>query len=395
MKKLFLLGFIILLSMSVSAANQTSAAVDITVFYGETCPHCHDLFDFLDELDEEGYNFNLIKYEVWSNKSNQELAQNYSDKSGIQFLGVPTFFIANESYSGYSESMDSEIIAAIGHLTSKDTFIEKYDLDKKSLPLLAIFLGFIDGFNPCAFFVLFFLLSMLVYAKSKKRMLLIGGIFVFVSGFIYFIFMSAWLNFFLVARSLNYMTLIAGILALIIGLINVKDFFIFKKGVSLSISNKNRGKLMKKMRSLLKASSLPSMIIGTILLAISANLYELLCTAGFPMVFTKILTENNLSSLSYYSYIGLYNVFYVIPLFVIVLFFTFTFNAKKLSETQGESLKLLSGFMMVSLGGLLVFSPGALTNMFAAVGIILSVIVLTAIVVYFKSKLNKSRKTKK
>lgn len=367
-------------------ANFNQTPTDIIVFYGEECPHCHELFDELNDLESKGYLFNLIKYEVWHNETNQKLAEEYAKNKGMVFQGVPTFFIGNNSFVGYNSDMKADIADSLNKIDKKDSLIEKYHLDEKSLPILAIFLGFIDGFNPCAFFVLCFLLSMLVYAKSRKRMLLIGGIFVIVSGLIYFVFMSAWLNFFLVAKSITYITLVAGIVALIIGLINVKDFFIFKKGVSLSISNKNKSKLMKKMRKLLKAESLPTMIAGTILLAISANLYELLCTAGFPMVFTKILTENNLSTFSYYSYLALYNIIYVIPLLVIVLIFTFTFNAKKLSESQGEALKLLSGIMMIALGGLLVFEPGLLSNIFAATGTILGAIILTAIILFLKKE---------
>ncbi len=435
---------------------ENNSSINIYVFYGSTCPHCHELFYFLESLDNTIYPINVIQYEVWANTSNQNLAKLFSGAYGQDFKGVPTYFIGDEMYVGYSSLMNSDIKEQIvltldnsekdpydktidyinflireesknnnlgninetcefkinsGNITELDclnllvnkntnislsktdlSLLDKYNLSDKSLYILAMVLGFLDGFNPCAFFVLCFLLSMLVYAKSRKKMLLIGGVFVFMSGFIYFIFMSAWLNFFLVAKSITYVTLIAGLIAILIGFFNVKDFFFFKKGASLSISDKNKGKLMKKIRGLLKASSLTSMLIGTIILAISANIYELLCTAGFPMVFTKILTMNNLNTASYYTYLLLYNIFYVIPLIVIVLLFTFTFNAKKLSQGQGEALKLLSGIMMFSLGILLVFFPSYLTNITTAILTIVFAIILTFAIYYIKKRFNNNSK---
>jgi len=232
---------------------------------------------------------------------------------------------------------------------------------------------------------------MLVYAKNKKRMLIIGLTFVFFSGLIYFLFMSAWLNFFMVTKSITMITTIAGIIALIISIINIKDFFSFKKGISLSVSDKNRNKLISRMRGLLKAESLTSMLIGTITLAIAANMYELLCTAGFPMVFTKILVLNELSTLSYYLYLLFYNLIYIIPLLTIVLIFTFTFGAKKLNESQGEALKLLSGMMMLALGSMLVFAPGLLNNLFAAIGVIILALLITALILMIKKVLKKEK----
>lgn len=376
----------------------------ITFFYSETCPHCHEAMLFFDDLATKRDDFVLDKYEVVHNESDRAYAVEFCEKQDVPFKSVPTFFIGDKYFIGYADSMNKDIIAAIDAVKSgsqtnssnevKIPFFGTLDATTVSIPILAVVLGFIDGFNPCAFFVLFFLLSMLVYAKSRRRMALIGGIFVFFSGLIYFIFMAAWLNFFLVTSSLFCITTIAGLIALIIAIINIKDFFAFKKGVSLSISDKNRKSLIKKMRGLLKAESLGTMIVGTIVLAVSANLYELLCTAGFPMVFTKALTLQELPKATYYLYLLLYNVVYVIPLIVIVVVFTATLGSKKLSQEQGEVLKLLSGMMMLALGGMLVFKPGLLNNIVASVSLILLALVLTLLIVFIKRKIKTYREEK-
>lgn len=263
------------------------------------------------------------------------------------------------------------------------------DTEKMTLPILTLVLAGLDGFNPCAFFVLFMLLSILVYAKSRKRMLLIGGTFVFFSGFIYFLFMSAWLNIFLHIGELMLITTIAGIIAVIISVINIKDFFLFEQGVSLVIPEKAKPKLFERMRTLLKATSLPSMMIGTIVLAIVANAYELLCTVGFPMVFTRVLTLQNLPIFHYYLYILVYNVIYVVPLAVIVLTFSITLGAKKLTEWQGRVLKLLSGLMMLFLGLVLLINPALLNNILLSVGLLVSALSVATVIIFTTKRIKR------
>jgi len=232
-----------------------------------------------------------------------------------------------------------------------------------SLPALTLIIAGLDAFNPCAFFVLLFLLSLLVHARDRNKMLLVGGVFVFFSGLIYFLFMAAWLNVFLILEELRYVTLGAGIVAVAVALINIKDFFWFKAGVSLTIPDRAKPLLYQRMRNLVAAARWPSVLAGTAALAIVANAYELLCTAGFPMVYTRILTLRGLPALDYYLWLALYNLVYVVPLAVIVAVFTFTLGGRKLQEEEGRLLKLVSGNMMLGLGLTLLFAPQWLDNL--------------------------------
>ncbi len=448
-KGLLITLFLLCLSLFyIPVAEAKNNTVDIHVFIGQTCPHCAQLEEYLNSLKEEYSYINPLYYEVWYDEENRALFEQMAKDYGFEVRGVPTAFIGDEYFVGYSPQMNGKIIDAIlSHATNGDATNSSYVSDyinvdprteegdteneeaignkennsepeselnstsnnnteetvnipifgeissnSVSLPIITILLGFLDGFNPCAFFVLLFLLSMLVYARSKKRMLIIGLTFVFFSGLIYFLFMAAWLNFFMVTKNISIITTVAGLVALTIAAINIKDFFAFKKGVSLSVSDKHKKSLISKMRSLLKAESMFSMMIGTITLAIAANLYELLCTAGFPMVFTKLLVLNDLSTLSYYLYLLFYNLVYIIPLLSIVLLFTYTFGAKKLSQSQGEALKLLSGMMMLALGSLLVFKPGLLNNIFAAIGTIALALITTGLILLIRKKMRGKKK---
>jgi hypothetical protein len=242
-----------------------------------------------------------------------------------------------------------------------------------------VVLAGMDAFNPCAFFVLLFLLSLLVHAKSRTRMAIVGGTFVLFSGLVYFVFMAAWLNVFLIAGELRVITVIAGLLALTVAALNIKDFFWFKEGPSLSIPESAKPGLFKRMRGIVATGSLGPMLASTVLLAIVANSYELLCTAGFPMVYTRVLTLAELETWQYYAWLAVYNVIYVIPLLAIVIVFVKTMGARKLSESEGRILKLVSGFMMLGFGLMLLAAPQWLTNPLASI-LVLVVAVGTALV---------------
>ncbi len=412
MKKRYLLVFLVfmLVFSSYSALAQLNQSdsnntVEINAFVSVTCPHCAKLEEYLNEIKDDYPYLKVNIYEVTQNEENRQLLMKMAQDYGISVQAVPTYFIGGQHFVGYAPSMNQDIIDAIhsayNKLTANSTSAEvkipifgKIDATAFSLPLITLIVGFVDGFNPCAFFVLLFLLSMLIHLKSRKRMLIIGLTFVFFSGLIYFLFMSLWLNFFMITENVKYITLVAGIVALFIASINIKDFFAFKKGVSLTVSDKQRKTLLSKMRKLLKAESLISMLIGTIVLAITANLYELLCTVGLPMVFTKVLVMNHLSRISYYLYLLFYNIVYLVPLLAIVLVFTFTLGSKKLTQKQGEALKLLSGMMMLALGSLLVFAPEDITNVAVDVGAVLLAIAATGIILLIRKSYEKKKRRK-
>jgi hypothetical protein len=247
------------------------------------------------------------------------------------------------------------------------------------LPLVTLVLGLLDSINPCAFFVLLFLLSLMTHAHSRARMLTVGCVFVAFSGVIYFLFMAAWLNFFLVTGGLQLVTTAAGIVALLIGTVNIKDYFRFHQGPSLSIPERLKPSLYQRVRNLLQASGYLSLLGGTVLLAIAANSYELLCTAGLPMVYTRILTLQNLPVWQYYGYLAAYNLVYVLPLLAIVIFFAMTIGTHRLSEGEGRLLKLLSGVMMTELGLMLLFAPELLNSLPATAGVLLITLLLSAL----------------
>lgn len=218
-------------------------------------------------------------------------------------------------------------------------------------------IGLLDGFNPCAMWALLFLLSLLVNLHDRFKMALIAGTFVLVSGFVYFAFMAAWLNVFLVIGLSRAIHVALGCVACFMGAVNVKDFFAFRRGISLSIPDSTKPRLYAMVRRILQADHLPGALVGTMVLAGFVNVIELLCTAGFPMLSTQILTAQRLSPWEYYGYLGLYNLAYIFDDSLMVTIAVLTLSRRKLQEQAGRWLKLAGGSIMIGLGIVLLFRP--------------------------------------
>ncbi len=377
--------------------------VELFFFWSKTCPHCIDAHPHIESMAQRNDWIKLHALEISENQNNLRKYQTLATEMGQKATSVPAFFICGMMYTGWDSEQGMGQALLNGARNCRDgeklnqtsiqpnlhidlPLLNETQLNDLSLPVFTVILAGLDAFNPCAFFILLFLLSLLVHARSRKRMLLVGMIFVLVSGLVYFLFMAAWLNLFLLLDSMSYITLIAGLLAVVFGVLNTREFFYFHEGAGLSISEQAKPGLFKRMGNLISADRLPGLLFGTITLAIVANSYELLCTAGFPMVYTRTLTMNQLDTMSYYLYLALYNFIYIIPLMVIVFVFTMTLGSRKLSQKEGRLLKLLSGIMMLLLGGILIFSPEKLTELITGV-ILLVTALLLVIVIWYLNKI--------
>ncbi len=205
--------------------------------------------------------------------------------------------------------------------------------------------------------MLLFLLSLLVRLQDRRRMVLVAGTFVLVSGAVYYAFMAAWLNLFLAVGMSTALRVGLAVLALLIGLVNVKDFFAFGRGVSLSIPASSKPGLYARMRGILKAETLPASLAAVALLAVVVNFVELLCTAGLPAIYTAVLTQQGLSPLAHYAYIGLYILAYMADDALMVSLAVLALGKAKLTERGGRMLKLVSGAVMLVLGLIMLLRP--------------------------------------
>jgi len=383
-------------------AQDGTPTVRLYYFFSPTCPHCQAAKPFIAELQARNPWLEVKRYSVKDHRGNARFFYETAQSLGVEALSVPGLVFCRQIIIGYDsagttgkELADAlqachdrraanpgapdpapTVSGATTQLAAAEEnagttvnlpFIGPVDAKAFSLPVLTLVLAGMDAFNPCAFFVLLFLLSLLVHARSRTRMAIVGGTFVLFSGLVYFVFMAAWLNVFLIAGELRVITFVAGLVALMVAALNIKDYFWFKAGPSLSIPDSAKPGLFKRMREVVASGSIGPMLVSTVLLAIVANSYELLCTAGFPMVYTRALTLADLESWQYYAWLAAYNVIYVLPLLAIVTVFVKTMGARKLSESEGRLLKLISGFMMLGFGLLLLIAPNMLTNALASI----------------------------
>ncbi len=349
-------------------AEEPAPALEVFVRSG--CPHCEAAQSFLADIREDHQGLRIVVYDIAENVFARNRLSRLGTERGLASLGVPAFLIGSELIIGFqsADTTGKEILArldrppehpatpaAIDSIQSR--WLGELRVTDLGLPLFTITIGLLDGFNPCAMWVLLFLLSLLVNLQSRRKMALIAGTFVLVSGLVYFAFMAAWLNVFLLIGLSRAVQIGLGGIALLIGSVNVKDFFALHRGLSLSIPESAKPGLYARTRQILQAEHFAGALAGVVVLAGFVNLVELLCTAGLPALYTQILTLQGLSSWEYYGYLGLYNLAYIFDDSLMVTVAVATLSRRKLQERAGRWLKLISGLVMVGLGAILLLQP--------------------------------------
>jgi len=365
----------------------TAEAADIEVFVRQGCPHCADAEVFLQSLKQEQPTLNIIVYDVIQEPSALERLQLLAGDQGIKSARVPAFRIGDELIIGYSKEAHTEQLirnALAKAQTPKtqddagscdikatlpcepDQYIDflgyRLSPDKLGLTLFTLAMGLLDGFNPCSLWVLMLMISLLASMNDRMRMLTIAGTFVAVEGLVYFIFMAAWLNLFLLIGLSRFSEIVIASIALLAGLINLKDFWFSGKGVSLSIPDSAKPGIYARIRRILQAQNLTGALLGAVLLALLVQIVEFMCTSGFPALYTRILTMKQLSATSYYGYLLLYNLAYMFDDMIILAIGIITLSQRRLQEKEGRWLKLISGLVMVGIGAYLILKPSDIVH---------------------------------
>ena len=377
--------------------------ITLQFFWTPTCPRCLDALPFMHQLDREYADVQVEFVNLAADPAHGWYYIARAEALGEQATAVPGFIFCDAMLVGFDDQgrqaarlrellalCRERVAAGEPPVLERAVWTEvmplrlpglgEVRLEALSLPALTLLLAGLDAFNPCAFFVLLFLLSMVVHSRSRGRILLVGGLFVTISGVIYFLFMTAWLNVFLVFGEMPLVTRAAGLVAVLMASIHIKDYFWFRRGVSLSIPEHAKPGLFRRMQRLTVADDLPWVIAATVVLALVVNLYEILCTMGFPMIYTRILTGQDPGATGYYAYLVAYNLVYVLPMLVIVGLFALTLGRRKLQEHEGRVLKLLSGTMMLGLGLVLLLRPALLSDPLLAIGVVVLALLTTLLV---------------
>lgn len=359
---LFLLLFIVI--PVGEAAPPVTHQYSLEVFIREGCPHCNNAKEYLRQFSKERPELRITFRRVGRDPKARDDLIRHSRNAGIWPPGVPTFVFADRVLVGFESAKrtGAELAAIVDQFSRPSQAIETdlfgtLSVTRLGLPLFTLALGLLDGFNPCAMWVLLFLLSLLVHLHDRKRMALVAGTFVLISAVVYYTFMAAWLNIFLLVGFSQFLNWLLGAVAMTIGIINIIDFISSARAFSLSIPASAKPGLYSRVRKILAADSLLPSLAGVAALAVVVNFIELLCTAGFPAIYTAVLTQQGLSPVEYYGYLGLYIVGYMADDALMVTVAVVSLSNQKLSERTGRYLKLVSGSVMLMLGVILILRP--------------------------------------
>lgn len=397
MKKFKLIIFSLCISlMFITNIKAEENLVNLYLFYSNTCPHCEAEMELLEELQEDYDNLKIYKYEI-SEDENSLLLSKVSEMFNINVTGVPFTVIGEKTFFGYSEENSKkkfigtiEYYSSHGYIDKIGEYLENklptYDINNNditvdeyikdygeynfdipivgevstkdmALPIIAIVMGFIDGINPCAMWVLLFLISMLIGMHDRKKMFILGGTFLLTSAFIYFLIMLAWLNIAVVVTKIDIIRLVIAIIALFGGFYNLYSLFKIKEDGCNVTTKKDRQKILERIKKFTTEKNLILSVIGVIALAISVNLIELACSAGLPVMFTQILAINNLSEIQYISYIILYILFFLIDDLIIFILAVTSMKVSGMSAKYGKISKLIGAILLILIGILLMFKP--------------------------------------
>lgn len=348
--------------------NYESDKVTIYLFYMDGCSHCAAEKVFLKDLSDKYPDLNVVYYDVYKYDDYYQQAQKLFD---LSINSVPFTIVGEEYYLGFvkgglvEENITDQVKHYFSDSESKDEFSKKYsvpllgkvDAKKVSIPLVAVILGLIDGFNPCAMWVLLFLLTILINSKDRKKMLIIGSIFLFTSGLIYYLSILG-INIFLSIKFILGLRSILGAIAIIVGLYNLYLFFknIKETGCEI-VDDKKRKNILQKTNKILMTKNIFLVIIGVSTLAISVNLIEMACSLGFPTIFSEIMALNNIKGLLRLLLILMYTIFYMLDDIVVFVIAIFSLKLIGTSNRVAKVIRFIAAIIMIAMGILLIFFP--------------------------------------
>lgn len=358
-------------------------------FWAAGCPHCAKEKAFLNTLGEKYPQLTIKDYEITYDRKNVELLQKIKEELNIDVSGVPFSVIGKKQFIGYlnDETTGQEIEEAVkcaiesgcedlvnGLLQGSDDqqvreqpqnipetlkvpIFGELQVKNLSLPILTFLIALLDGFNPCAMWTLLFLISLLLGMKDRRRMWLLGIAFIASSAFVYFLFLSAWLNLFLFLGLVVWIRIVIGLVALVTGGYNVWDYLVNKRGGCNVMGDEKRQRIFEKIRNITQKRQFILALGGIMLLAFAVNIVELICSAGLPAIYTKILSLTNLSTWEYYLYLLFYILVFMFDDLFIFITAMITLQAVGIQSRYSRCSHLVGGILMFIIGLFLLFKP--------------------------------------
>jgi len=384
-----ILAFSLFLPLSMAQETGEPDKINVYFFWAEGCPHCANEKPFLSMLEQKYENLEVHSYEITRSAENAELLKKVGEDMNADVRGVPFTVIGEQYFVGwYSEEttgksieeavkcvMENHCLDIVGSLStpvtpnppseSNNTIPDKISLPllgeietkNVSLPVLTVIIAALDGFNPCAMWVLIFLISLLFEMKDKKKMWIFGGVFIAASAFVYFIFMAAWLNLFLFLGLIFWVRIAIGAVALWAGYYNLREYFTNPAGACKVTGGKKRQRVFESLKTIIHEKHIFLALIGLVALAFMVNLVELICSAGLPAVYTQVLSLTPMPAWQYYAYLSLYIFIFMLDDLVVFILAMLTLQVTGVTAKYSRASHLIGGIVMLIIGLLLIFMP--------------------------------------
>jgi len=371
---IFLLLLLVLFINNVLAQEQSMQHdVHLHVFYGQGCPHCGAMLNFLDNIKDKYPTLQVHAHEVYQNKENRELFNEFADRFNVEIRGVPTAFIDDQVIVGFSKSISKTLEEEINKCLIEDcgnpaektnagnieqtvgdsspSPEKKRNIERLTIPIV-VAAATVDAINPCAFAVLIILMTAALSIADKNRALKFGLAFT-VSIYISYFLMGLGLFSAIQATGLShkFYIIVTG-LAIIVGLFNIKDYFWYGKGFLMEVPLSWR----PVMKKILKSATSP---LGAFLVGFVVSLFELPCTGGPYIVILGLLAKEVTRNIGI-MYLLLYNLIFVSPLIILSLIIykglSTTERLERIRQKKLRLLHLIAGILMLVIAGIMILS---------------------------------------
>lgn len=357
--------FIVLFALvpNLAGAEGNTETQEIVMFSSPTCPHCNDAKSFINDLQQnKELNLKLTDYFM---SNNIDLANSYYNKYEVpaNYRGaVPIMFVGDKYFLGFNEQTGKELEGYIrSGVVSADSgsdkkiqlpFIGEVNLSEFSLPVLAIILGIIDGFNVCSLGALVLILGLVIALKSRKRIFALGGTFLLTTGLVYGLMIFLWHQLFSVlAPYLKSLELIIGILSVLGGFYLLWEFYKALKSGPICSSNNILSRLAPKVEKIFHNKTNWFLLIGVVVLFSGAiTIIEFPCSAVIPVIFSGVLVESGISNGLALLYIAIYLLFYLLDEIIVFIIAVLTMKIKIVSPKFITFFNLLAAAIFIGLG---------------------------------------------
>jgi len=373
---LIILGVVI--GVTSQGTSSTGEGYEVHFFSVTGCPHCADQRAFNERLANTYPLIQILEHDAATPQGRALLDQMLEEREIVYEPGFPITIFGNQVFGDWEshetsgraieEALQQCLAGNCPPPTGKEPaedgivlpIIGKLVVSEYSLPVLAVILGIVDGFNPCALWVLLYLISLVMTLRDRRRIWLIVGSFVLASGVLYFLFMTAWLNVFLFIGYIRPVTVVIGLVALGGGILQIRELIKTKGEIVCEVtSEESREKTMAKMQKIVSSPITLGTIVGIIALAFAVNAIEFVCSAAIPAVFTQVLSLAGLTTFQYYGYILLYVFFFMLNNLVIFGAAAFALTSN-LGVRYAKYARPIGAAILIILGALLLFAPDLL-----------------------------------